>query len=265
MRLAQPAYLAEQYRNGSNLNARIQLHARFSTNHYGLHRWVFDQLDLAPESRILELGCGTAALWRENLDRLPAGWEVMFSDLSPGMVQEARRSLASCQQALAFAVIDAQAIPFREASSDGVIANHMLYHVPDRRKALAEIRRVLKPGGRFYASTIGRAHLRELGDLVDRFLPEGEHWGVSTAEGFLLENAAEQLAPWFSDVRLGRYEDSLLITEARPLIAYVLSDAKSLTGERLAAFVQEVERELATHSAIHISKDSGILTGVRSG
>ena len=65
--LTDRAYLlTKQYRNASNLNARIRLHARFSSNQYGWMPWVFDQLDLSPDSHILELGCGSGDLWLEN-------------------------------------------------------------------------------------------------------------------------------------------------------------------------------------------------------
>ena len=47
--------LTQQYRNASNLDARMQLHQRFSTNKYGWHRWVFDQLRLPAKARVLEL------------------------------------------------------------------------------------------------------------------------------------------------------------------------------------------------------------------
>ena len=65
--------LTDQYRNASNLNARIQLHVRFSTNKYSWMRWVFDQLDLPPHCHILELGCGSGELWRKNMQRIPEG------------------------------------------------------------------------------------------------------------------------------------------------------------------------------------------------
>src|SRR5262245_7806534 len=120
--------LNEQYRNASNLNARIELHRRFSTNAYGWHRWVFDHFRLPPEARVLELGCGPGELWRENADRIPEGWEVTLADLSPGMLAAARRSLRDLLRSFAFAEVDAQSIPFPDACFDGVIANHMLYH-----------------------------------------------------------------------------------------------------------------------------------------
>jgi ubiquinone/menaquinone biosynthesis C-methylase UbiE len=135
--------LTRQYHNAANLEARIALHARFSTTTYGYYAWIFDHLDLPPHSRVLELGCGTGRLWLENVHRIPEGWDVTLSDFSPGMLQEAQQNLRDSQRAFAFAVIDAQVIlPYEDERFDGVIANHMLYHVPDRPKALAEALRL---------------------------------------------------------------------------------------------------------------------------
>src|SRR3712207_168217 len=164
--------LAEQYRNASNLSARMQLHERFGTNRYNWHRWLFDHFNLSASADILELGCGPGTLWRENLDRIPAGWRIILSDLSDGMLEEARHTLAESAHRFAFEQIDAQALPYPDEHFDAVVANHMLYHVPDRAKALAEIRRVLRPGGRLFAATNGRNHLRELGKLINQFDPD---------------------------------------------------------------------------------------------
>jgi SAM-dependent methyltransferase len=278
-KLSDQAYLlTEQYRDAGNLNARIALHTRFSTNSYGWMRWVFDQLDLGPGSRILELGCGPGSLWSTNLNRVPESWEITLSDLSEGMLAEARRSLGGGRAAFEFMVVDAQDIPHGDESFDAVIANHMLYHVPDRERALAEIHRVLRPDGCFYATTLGNAHMRELGDLVHRFEPQAESWhdaipalpspggeGSFVSKAFGLETGFEQLSNWFDNVILRRYEDALEVTEAAPLVAYVLSMTPGplLDGEQLAQFTRFVKQELASHGSIHITKDSGIFVARR--
>jgi ubiquinone/menaquinone biosynthesis C-methylase UbiE len=184
-------YLTDQYRNASNINARILLHQRFSTNKYGWHRWIFDQFKLLSHARLLELGCGPGDLWRANLPRIPADWEITLSDFSAGMIQQAQQNLSS-QPQFRFEIVNAQAIPFANARFDAVIANHMLYHVPDKPQAFSEIRRVLKPGGRFYASTVGERHLCELLDLRKRF--DAQFVADISSGSFTLENGLVQIA-----------------------------------------------------------------------
>lgn len=257
--LADKEFVADQYRTASNLNARIVLHQRYSTNRYGWQRWIFDRFSFPPQARLLELACGPGDLWLENADRIPAGWQVTLSDLSPGMVQQARQKLEPVRHAFQFEVIDAQAIPYESQSLDGVIANHMLYHVPDRDGALSESRRVLKPDGRFYTSTIGQAHLQEIAELVARFDPGLSMWGEKPSDSFTLENGAAQLERWFGTVILARYEDDLIVTEPADLVDYIFSGRIGLTeGERpaFAAFVAEAFRRYG--GKFFVTKGSGM-------
>jgi ubiquinone/menaquinone biosynthesis C-methylase UbiE len=261
-KIADQRYLkTEQYNDAAKLNDRIQLHVRFSTNPYDWHRWVFDQIAAEPNSRVLEVGCGPGQLWLQNRDRLPAGWRVTLADFSAGMLADAQRALGSFGRPLTFEQADAQALPFADASFDLLIANHMLYHVPDRPRALAEFRRVLRPGGALIAATNGEAHLQELRDLVARFAPELSAWGGSGIEVFSLENGAAQLAPWFAPVELRRFPNALVVTEAAPLSAFILSmnTLAELHGARRAELEAFVERELHSQGgAIHITKDAGL-------
>jgi SAM-dependent methyltransferase len=257
----------DQYRDASNLNARIQLHERFSTNRYGWYNWVFDLLDLPADSCILELGCGKGGLWRSNDHRIPESWSITLSDLSPGMLQDAQRNIHPTGRRYNFIVADAQAIPCQSRSLSAVVANHMLYHVPDRSMALSEIHRVLKHSGRLYAATIGQAHMSELEELVKAFDPGITFRPREITEGFNLENGLSQLHRHFSQVSLHRYEDSLLVTEARPLIAYVLSSASNassvLVDGRLAEFEAMVKRRLKEDGALRITKASGLFKALR--
>lgn len=264
----QPYLLADQYANADKLSIRIQLHQRFSTNARGWMPWLFDQLlelDLPAASRILELGAGRGDLWRLNSDRIPGGWDVTLSDFSAGMLEETRQNLADTAGQFSFAAVDAQAIPYPDATFDLVIANHMLYHVPDRPRALAEIRRVLKPGGRLFASTASERNMSEVGDLLQRFDPSLPYWGGRTMEIFSLENGEEQLRPSFAPIALRRYPDGLEITEAEPLVAYVCSMMTDAVpeGDRVERFRAFVQHELDQHGAIRVSKDAGVFVAER--
>jgi len=267
--LDQSRLLTEQYQDASNLDARIALHTCFSTDKTNWFRWVFNHLELPEKARVLELGCGPAKLWAENAERIPEGWEVTLSDFSKGMLREAEARLEPLPHPFRYEVVDAQSIPFEDAFFDAVIANHMLYHVPDRQRALGEVRRVLKPGGRFYAATNGRAHMRELDELSWFLVPDGmvSMFRAVTHESFGLENAEAQLKEHFNDVTLYRLESALKVTEVEPLVAYVLSMRSADTfkdlpeevlSERLDAFRAHVGERIASEGAVHITRSTGL-------
>ena len=250
----------DQYKDARNLNARIRIHQEFSTNPYGWFRWVFDQYDLPPQARILELGCGPGDLWLDNIDRIPTGWEITLSDFSPGMWAQAREKLSPSARPFNFETIDAQSIPYDADHFDAVIANHFLYHVPDRAKALAEIRRVLKPGRPLYATTVGEAHLQELPVLMARFDPEIEDYLANKDFPFTLENGALQLRAFFSEVSMQRYPDDLRVTDAQILADYMLSSMRvDIHTDRRPELIRFLEQIMvANHGLIVIKKDSGM-------
>ena len=260
----------EQYKDASNLEARMRLHQSFGTNPYPWHRWVFDHLDLPSNARLLELGCGPAKLWTENADRLPQTWEVTLSDFSEGMLEEAKQNVQNLDRSFSFRQCDAQEIPFNDATFDAVVANHMLYHVLDIPKALSEVRRVLKPGGTFYAATNGAGHLQELRDLEARFLGSDIEHSFREALGsrtFSLQNGAALLESFFPTVTLHRFESDLDVTEVEPLVAYVLSMNVSKVvkdvdeaafEEKVAAFREYLAGRLEAEGSIHIGKETGL-------
>ncbi len=253
----------KQYHDDHNLNARIALHARFSTNPYGWHRWVFDHLTGLPEgARVLELGCGPGDLWNASRDRIPAGWELTLTDFSAGMVEAAGEKLGDLDNQLTVRVVDAQSIPYGDGTFDGVIANHMLYHVPDRRRALQEIHRVLSPSGTFFATTVGERHMRELWDLVAPFIPDIHDRAQTVTSGFTLENGAAQISDFFDSVTRDDYEDDLEVTEVRPVEAYLKSSITfiddALDSSQWAAVRRTVAAHIDTRGAFHIHKASGI-------
>jgi len=254
----------DQYRDSSNLDARVMIHERFSTNSYGWFRWVFDTLLILPDNtKILELGCGPGYLWKENLSRIPAGWNVTLSDLSSGMLDAAWRNLVVTGRTFKFKEIDAQSIPYENEKFDAVIANHMLYHVPDRPKAITEIKRVLRPGGHLIATTIGENHLKEIADWF-RKINLGNTF-ESFGSPFTLENGLEQLKQFFSKVTISRYPDHLHVTEVEPIITYIRSSihAKELSKVKLENIRLDLEKALKEKGEIFIRKDSGLFEAVK--
>lgn len=260
-RLSDSKYLlTKQYQNAANLQTRISLHKKFSTNTYGWFLWVFDHLDLPPICKILELGCGPGDLWLENMARIPNSWQLTLSDFSSGMVEQARHRLHKQLHAFTFELMNAQSIPPEDDDFDAVIANHMLFHVPSRARALSEIRRVLKPGGHLYATTVGEGHMQELSILMHKFDPDLRFDFQKTIVEFTIENGSSQIEACFSNVTVNRYNDDLIITESSPLADYIMSssrlNAATNIREPLNEFIAvEVEQN---KGIIRITKDSGI-------
>lgn len=245
--MSEQEQVREQYATDANLRARIELHDRFSTSTLSYPRWVFDGYDFGDDADVLEVGCGNGMIWRENLDRIPPGWWLTLTDLSPGMVETARGVLGD---RATYVATDVQELPFGEASFDAVIANHMLFHVEDRPRALGEIARVLRPGGQFRATTIGLEHLRRLRELVPP--REGGQW-EKTRERFTVEQVSKELAPFFVDVELEPYEDSLEVTELEPLLDFVRSRG-DVTEEELEPLRRAAEMEIAERGSFYVPK-----------
>jgi SAM-dependent methyltransferase len=256
--------LSHQYNNAQKLGARINIHERFSINTYDWQRWVFDHFNMPAQGNVLEIGCGPGMLWLKNADRIPEQWNITLSDFSAGMLQEAQNNLRNIPHPFTFKIIDAQSIPFADQQFDMIVANHMLYHVPDRAKALAEIRRILKPGGHFFAATNGKHHMQECREIVISFDPSlAARWdnaSPASLNGFRLESGDQELSAHFSNVILHIYEDGLMVTEAEPLVAYIISNpiGEALVGDRVEQFTQTIEQEIARSGAIRISKETGL-------
>lgn len=257
--------VAEQYKQPSNLEARITLHERFSTNKYKWHDWVFDQFELPSAARILELGCGVGKLWLDNLDRLPANWDVTLTDFSEGMLQKTQQNLADNGHAFTFRVMHATRIEFEAEQFDAVIANHMLYYVDDKPRVFAEMRRVLKRGGLLYTATNGARHLHELVELVAQFdasIPFIER----AIESYTLESGVQHVVTWFGDVGVRGYADGLVVSEVDALLDYILSVSSivDLPQWKKAELVEFVRRRFAAQGGVFtITKDAGIICGRR--
>ena len=237
------------YVKSDTLSTRISIHDKYSVNKYGFGNWVFDQYGLCEGAKVLELGCGTAVMWQNR--KIPPGATIVLSDFSPLMLQKATELLQN-NPAFSFRQIDIQEIPYGDAAFDVVIANHMLYHVPDKNKALTEVRRVLKPGGIFYATTLGEMSLLELDDVC-RKLEGKATFSYAKDISFTLENGGDLLARYFTNVEQRQYIDALEVTNIDDIVAYktsynTMSDAvkdefRRLIGEQFVDGVFRIRKE----------------------
>ena len=208
----------KQYATASNLSTRISIHDKYSTNKTGFGNWIFSNYRITPGAKVLELGCGTGDMWKTRSATIELCSKFVISDFSEGMVKHAADLLGKHEN-MEYKVIDIQEIPFEENTFDVVIANMMLYHVPDIDKGLREVRRVLKPGTCFYTATYGEHGIIEyLSNVLSAY-------GVKDTvnKNFTLQNGQEILSKVFSNVQKLNYEDALAVTDINDMVDYIYS------------------------------------------
>ena len=251
--------LKNQYQNATNISSRINLHSLYSQNKQGWFPWIFEQCRISPGLRILELGCGDGTLWTDNLSLLPEDISITLSDISNGMLRDARRAIGSSDTRFAFRAFDCRKIPCKDESFDLVIANHVLFYCDDIPAVLKEVRRVLAPGGRFLCSAYGKAHMQEVSQLVQDFDERIVLSADRLYERVGRENGQSILEPFFPKAHWLSYEDCLLVQDAEPLISYVLSchgNQNQYILDRYKEFRAYTARKTA--KGFRITKDAGV-------
>ena len=257
--------LLSQYKTSKNLKVRIDLHRKYAQNPLGWYPWICSKLPIRENQNILEVGCGNGELWREMKDSLPKGASLLLSDISSGMLRSAAARLKGISPSFSFEQFDMQNIPYEDNSFDLVIANHVLFYARDRKKALGELYRVLKKGGCLCLSTYGRKHMKEIEELAKEYDEQIALSEVKLYDIFGLDEGAEELKAFFQTVEKYLYEDSLLVTDIRPLADYIYSchgNQMSILKDREQDFEKFLTRKLGK-KGLSVTKDAGIFCCIK--
>ena len=255
--------LKTQYQNAANITARIRLHSLYSTNPLGWFVWLYQQASIQDGMKILEIGCGNGALWQQNLSVLPPHVQIVLSDISAGMIHDVQNRFRNDAR-FSCMVFDAAHMPFDDNTFDLVIANHMLFYCDDLSQVLQECARVLKVNGHLEASTYSSRHMKEITELVQSFSPQIVLSKDKLYEKFGLDHGAQLLSPYFRDIERRKYQDSIVLHEAEPLIAYILSchgNQNQLLLDRYKEFHDYVVK--MTAGGFTITKDAGVFLAIK--
>jgi len=249
-----PSRFKREERIGYNLIAAR--YAEGAALRDGLNTALLDAAELRPGQAVLDLASGPGVLAREAARRLGGGL-IVASDIAEGALAEGRRRAA--EGAILFVAADAERLTFRDAAFDRVLCGLGLMFFPDVPRALAEMRRVLKPGGRAMFSVWGEAARAPLVDCalqcIRRILPPPKAERLSPfrfGEAALLEQTLAEAG--FADVALHAHplECAFASSEAywqafRDLAGGAAAGLSRLPEATLTRLGEEVAQELAPY------------------
>lgn len=244
----------EQYKSDNNLNTRISIHKKYSTNKTGFGNWIYSHYDFHYDTKILELGCGTGDMWKEKLHLLREGIQLYLTDISEEMIASAKKTLGEHSN-ISYGITDIESINYESGFFDRVIANMMLYHIPDPDKGLSEVKRVMSDKGYFYCATYGENGIVSyIADLFSEYKAED-----TTNKSFTLQNGEEILKKHFSGVQRYDYEDSLAVTDIDDMLDYIYSlKNMSAVAELSREDVRAVLEKNTIGGVLNVPKEYGM-------
>ncbi len=254
----------KSYKTQDKLNIRILTHQRYTQPKVDFTGWVLDQIDWRGDETAIDIGCGSGSYVDPAQQRCG---HYIAGDLSLGMVRGLEQS------GLDRLNLDAQHLPLADKSADVVLANHMLYHVPDKDAALSEIARILRPGGRLVAATNSAGNMAELMNLrhlarqrLNVSLPTTTQRSL-VANLFSLENGRSWLEKQFHHVTRCDLASALVFPDPQPVLDYISSSRDWYESvlpnhvtwdELLHEFQMLLDEHFAHHDQFRVNKLSGV-------
>ena len=266
--------MSQMYATSEPLAVRLQTHELYTRPQMDFHAWVLDHVPWRGDETVLDVGCGTGAYVEPVCQRLTGGGRLLSGDLSLGMLRDvASKPSPGC---VALLIADAMRLPLPNACCDVVLANHMLYHVPRIEEAVAEIHRVLRPGGTLVAATNSRHSMQAfINEMITACHALGSAIKIPPSPArtrFTLENGAASIEPFFPNVKRYTFESALVFPDAVPAIAYVHSlrhvYAPQLPdGVSWDALIEQVHRQIhskvAAQGEYRVPKTTGVFVATR--
>lgn len=257
--------IREQYKSDKNLNLRSNLHS-YNINNIDWDIWCFNQMNLKKNTRILELGCGPGKLWYKNKEKIDRSLNIVLSDFSKSMLKIAKEKLKDTNHNFVYKEINAEDIPYEDGSFDVIIAQHMIYFVPNIEKALLEINRVLAPGGVFYVTANSCESMAELNELTEKFSPNLGLNNNGFSSRFDLEHGRAMLKKYFTEVSVEVLDGKIIVDDAKPVVSYKASTIQGgsiLVGEKKKEFTKYLEDYIKENGNISITTKTCMFKAIK--
>ena len=219
-------YLKEdQYKTTKYLEARIKIH-QFTVNKFSFHQWIFDKLPISKNAsqkfKILEVGCGTSAFWKQNIDKIKKNIDLVLTDFSEGMLEKAKKNVDKTKfNSVAFDVAEVEKLEKFKDTFDIVMCHNTVYHSEDKNVALQNLSNCLKDENSIATITTNSEkhmlNVYEIGRNLDSNFPTDRIIDSFT------EEVADVMLPNFFKVEKYVEEELLKVTDLEIMMNYVYS------------------------------------------
>lgn len=207
---------ASQYKTATNVNARWDLY-KYCVPAINIYQHALSALQLQGNESVLEVGCGDGSILLQLRTAMKHTGALSGLEINDTITKPTTNFLADHPEFghINFLVGSADTLPLADNSQHIILAFFMLYHMPDIQRALAEWRRVLKPGGKLLVSTASRFN-RPKGKALKQLMAHaaGVQPYAKFSEAFDLENGQEQLEQVFTTNKTFIYEGEMRIPGA---------------------------------------------------
>ena len=262
------------YTTAEPLTVRVRTHELYTQPKVDFIAWVLEHVPWRGDEQVLDIGCGAGVYIDPICQRLNRGGHLWAGDLSWGMLRDVADRPLPAHVALLNA--DAMRLPLPNECCDVVLANHMLYHVPQVERAIVEIHRVLRPGGHLLTATNARDSMQVFfTEITEASRVLGyplEIPPVPARVRFTLENGGAFLRPRFPDASQDILKSALVFSGPAPPVAYINSLRhtyapqlpEGLTWEMLIEQVeQQIRSTIAERGEYRVPKTAGVFIATR--
>ncbi len=238
----------EQYRSAAALDARVDLHRRYTPRGRDVWDLVWDTYPLRAGDRVLEVGCGSGGFWLHGNDAVRLDLNLTLTDASEAMLASASERLGARGVRAVYERASVEDLPFSDGAFDVALSHFMLYHVSQKEHAVRELLRVTRTGGWVGVVLTGPENMGRIYELAASASPD-RSIAKSDSMRFTAVEAEPLLRSVFAAVERVDYRYTMAVDDADVLVRYAQScptfpsqdDARFWDAYRTAV-VEDIER-----------------------
>lgn len=200
-----------------DLQKRIDIHSQYGSR--DIDEWMLDILNLQPGMKILDVGCGAGKQCLSYYGHLGGNVQITGGDVSQELLNKARETAAGHNASIRFIDLDFnKRFPLNEASFDFESCCFAIYYAEDIPFTIAEMHRVLRPGGRLFTS----GPMPQNKQLFYEIIREATGKEIPPMPGSSRYSTSihDEIARRFSSIKVHIFENPLTFSDAEPFVAY---------------------------------------------